>query len=96
MIRWMKAASQAFRVEVLTTRDIADWTEFSTEWVRRAINAGVTAPDGRTVKLEAETVSRTGRRRIYRVYRGAFIDFLTAIGWTRIPGQRTAGMHEMI
>jgi len=79
--------------EALTARDCADWMGCSTEWIRRAINTGVTAADGATmVKLAAATVSSTGRRRTYRVYRQDFIAFLTAIGWSKIPGQH-ATMH---
>ena len=78
---------------MLTARDCADWMGCSTEWIRRAINTGVTAADGTTmVKLAAETVSRTGRRRTYRVARQNFIAFLTAIGWSQIPGQH-ATLH---
>jgi hypothetical protein len=74
--------------EVLTARDCADWMGCSTEWIRRAINTGVTAADGAvTVKLVAATVSGTGRRKFYRVYRDDFIAFLTAIGWSKLPGQ---------
>ena len=76
-----------FGDEVLTARDCADWMGYSTEWIRRAIKTGVTAPDGTVVKLEAETVSLTGRRRVHRIYRDDFITFLIAIGWTRIPGE---------
>jgi hypothetical protein len=85
--RSFAGARPRWSVEVLTTRDCADWVGYSTEWIRRAINAGVTAPSGRTVKLEAATV-RSGRRRCYRVYREAFVDFLITIAWTKIPGQR--------
>jgi hypothetical protein len=79
----------AFQVEVLSTGDCADWMGYSREYVRRAIHRGVTAPDGTTLKLEAET-ARTGPRRSYRIYRDAFIAFLTAIGWKRIPGAARA------
>jgi hypothetical protein len=71
--------------DVLTVRDCAEWMGCSTEWIRRAINTGVTAPDRSTVKLAAETLSGTGRRRTHRVYRDDFIAFLTAIGWSKIP-----------
>jgi hypothetical protein len=71
--------------DVLSVRDCAEWMGCSTEWIRRAIKTGVTAPDGTLVKLEAETLSGTGRRRTHRVYRDEFIAFLTRIGWTRIP-----------
>jgi hypothetical protein len=78
----------AFQVEVLTTGDCASWMGYSTQFVRNAIRQGVTAPDGTTAKLAAEaTVSLRARRRVYRVYRDAFIAFLTAIGWSHIPGQ---------
>jgi hypothetical protein len=77
----------AFQVEVLTTRDCADWMGYSTQWVRQAITRGVTAADGRTLKLAADAMSLTARRPTFRVYRDDFITFLTAIGWKRIPGQ---------
>jgi hypothetical protein len=79
---------------VLTARDCADWMGCSTEWIRRAINTGVTAADGTTmVKLAAQTVSGTGRRRTYRIYRDDFIIFLTAIGWSRLPGSHSTMVH---
>jgi hypothetical protein len=57
----------------------------STEWIRRAINTGVTAPDGTTVQLQTICTASQGRRRIYKVLRDDFIAFLTAIGWQKIP-----------
>jgi hypothetical protein len=74
-------------VEVLTTRDCADWMGCSLEWVRHCINVGVTTPTGGTVKLAAAAV-RTGRRRLYRVYRDQFMAFLIALRWPRIPRPR--------
>jgi hypothetical protein len=70
----------------LTVRDCADWMGYSTEWVRRAIHRGVTAPDGSTVKLAA--VSLRGRvRRSHRIHLDDFVAFLLAIGSSKIPRQ---------
>jgi hypothetical protein len=78
----------------LTVRDCADWMGYSTEWVRRAIHRGVTAPDGSTVKLAA--VSLPGRlRRSHRIHLDDFVAFLLAIGSTKIPRQHaTYPRHE--
>ena len=67
----------------LTTRDCADWTGMTTDWVRAAIDEGVPI-GGRTVRLEAESLD-VGRRRIHRIHLDHFITFLRAIGWKRIP-----------
>jgi hypothetical protein len=75
------------RPEALTTRDCAEWMGYTTQFIRNAITRGVTAADGTTVKLEAETTARTARRKSYRVYRDNFTGFLIAIGWSHIPGQ---------
>jgi hypothetical protein len=67
----------------LTTRACADWMGFTTEWVRAAIDEGV-GVGGRVVRLEAETLRLNGRRS-HRIHLDAFITFLQAIGWKRIP-----------
>jgi hypothetical protein len=69
-----------------TTRACADYVAFTPEWIRTAINEGVVI-DGQRVKLEAETVT-TGARRIYRIHVDKWSDFLTAIGWQRLPARR--------
>jgi hypothetical protein len=69
-----------------TTRACADYVAFTPEWIRVAITKGVVI-DGKRVKLEAETVT-TGARRIHRVHVDKFADFLSAIGWTRLPARR--------
>jgi hypothetical protein len=67
----------------LTTRACADWMGFSPDWIRAAIDEGVTVR-GHLVKLDAEILTMNGRRS-HRVHLDAFIVFLTAIGWKRIP-----------
>jgi hypothetical protein len=67
----------------LTTRDVADWMGHSTSWVRAAIDEGYWVSGG-LVRLEAETLTINGRR-THRVHLDAFIRFLRAIGWKRIP-----------
>jgi hypothetical protein len=69
-----------------TTRACADYVGFTQEWIRIAINEGVVI-NGKRVRLEAETVM-TGTRRIHRVHVDKFSDFLSAIGWTRLPARR--------
>jgi hypothetical protein len=69
----------------LTTRLIADYLAMTTEWVRNAIDNGVTVP-GRLlpVKLEAETLTINGRK-VHRIHHDRFRAFCQAIGWARIP-----------
>ena len=55
----------------------------TTEWVRQAIDHGVTVL-GSTVKLEAETLALSGRRAI-RIHQDQFRAFLQAIGWKHLP-----------
>lgn len=76
----------------LTTRDCATWLNVGTQWVRDAIDVGVWAPGG-LVKLQAETLTLNGRR-IHRVHLDAFVSFLKAIGWRRLPGRRAFGPSE--
>jgi hypothetical protein len=66
-----------------TTRACADYVRFTPEWIRVAIVEGVVI-DGQCVKLEAETIT-TGARRLYRIHVDKFADFLSAIGWKRLP-----------
>jgi hypothetical protein len=87
----MSTEQRAFQMEMLSTGDVAGWVGYSTQCVRHWINVGVTAPSGVTVKLEAATVSRSGRRRSYRVSRQAFVSFLKEIRWPHIPGQHATG-----
>jgi hypothetical protein len=69
----------------LTTRLCADFLAMTTEWVRNAIDNGVTVP-GRLlpVKLEAETLTINGRR-VHRIHHDRFRAFCQDIGWARIP-----------
>jgi hypothetical protein len=57
----------------------------TTEWVRNAIDNGVTVP-GRLlpVKLEAETLIINGRK-VHRIHHDRFRAFCQALGWARIP-----------
>ena len=71
----------------LTTRDCADWMGLTTEFIRGAIDEGVSV-HGHQVHLGAETVT-LNRRRIHRIHLDDFVTFLQAIGWKRIP-RRTA------
>jgi hypothetical protein len=69
----------------LTTRLCADWCGMTTAWVREAIDVGHQLPGRRErVKLEAETIT-LNRRRVHRIHLDAFIAFLRAIGWRRLP-----------
>jgi hypothetical protein len=68
-----------------STGDCADYLGFTREWVRVAIDEGVLV-DGRRVRLAAETVT-TGSRRIYRIHLDQFCEFLSAIGWQRLPAR---------
>jgi len=68
----------------LTTRACATYLGFSDQWVRAAIADGVVV-HGTRVQLEAEVLTFGSRRRIYRIHRDAFLDFLRAIGWSRLP-----------
>lgn len=52
-------------------------------WIRSAINQGVTH-QGRRVTLEAETLELNGRN-MHRIHVDAFITFLKAIHWKRLP-----------
>jgi hypothetical protein len=67
----------------LTTRACADFMGFTPEWIRCAIDAGVTV-DGRRVQLAAETLT-IGSRRTHRIHVDQFVRFLDAIGWKRMP-----------
>lgn len=71
----------------LTPRECADFTGFTSQWIRDAINHGVDVA-GDTVKLEAEVLVLNGRTN-YRVYEQDFVTFLKAIGWKHLP-RRTA------
>lgn len=68
---------------VLTSRACADWMGFTPAWIRIAIDRGVTVRR-RRVKLEAETLTLNGRR-LHRIHQDRFREFLTAIGWKRLP-----------
>jgi hypothetical protein len=76
----------------LTTRDCADWMGLSTEWVRAAIDEGVRV-NGHQIRLEAEGVRVNGRQ-LRRVHLDAFIAFLHAIGWRRVP--RSPRLHAAL
>lgn len=67
----------------LTTRDCADFMGLSSEFIRQAIDDGVAVQDTR-VRLEAESLD-LGSRRVHRIHLDAFITFLKAIGWKRLP-----------
>lgn len=67
----------------MTAQACADYLGFTREWIRVAIVDGVLV-NGHVVKLEAEIVP-SGSRRSYRIHADKFIDFLTAIGWKRMP-----------
>lgn len=64
---------------------------FTPEWIRGAIDEGVHV-GGRPVKLEAETLTLKGRR-IHRIHLDAFVSFLRAIGWQRLP-KRASGPNR--
>lgn len=76
----------------LTTRACADWMGFTTEWVRGAIDEGVSI-SGHVVKLEAETLTINGRRS-HRIHLDHFRTFLRAIGWMRIPRLPRSLVHR--
>lgn len=59
----------------LTTRDCADWMGVGTDFIRGAIEDG---------QLQAEDVRVNGKRLI-RVHLDAFVAYLRAIGWKRLP-----------
>jgi hypothetical protein len=67
----------------LTTRECGDWMGMSPKWVRDAIVYGHHVK-GAIVFLEAESVV-VNRRTVHRIYLDRFAEFLTAIGWSRIP-----------
>lgn len=67
----------------LTPRECADFTNFTPQWVRDAINRGFEV-NGSIVKLEAEILVLNGRTN-YRIYEQDFITFLKAIGWKHLP-----------
>lgn len=68
---------------MLTARACADSIGFTPEWIRGAITKGV-AVRGRVVTLEAEALTINGRR-VYRIHLAKFVEFLTSIGWKRLP-----------
>lgn len=53
-------------------------------WIRSAITEGVPV-GGRLVKLEAEILAVSRRRRMIRIHLDRFVVFLIAIGWRRLP-----------
>ncbi len=60
----------------LSTRDLARWLGTTTEYVRGEIVDG---------KLPFENISRSPRRREYRVRLSDFVAYLQARGRTRFP-----------
>ena len=82
-MRLWVSVRQPFFSRPLTARDCADWMGFTPAWIRKAINDGVTV-HGRTVKLEAETLSVNGRT-THRIHEHKFTEFLQAIGWKHLP-----------
>jgi len=68
----------------LTTRACADFMGYTSEWIRGAIDEGVVVR-GTLVKLEAETIRHGARRRTYRIHADKFVEFLRALGWSRLP-----------
>jgi hypothetical protein len=73
----------------LTPRACADFTGFTSQWIRDAINHGVDV-EGVLVTLEAEVLLLNGRTN-YRIYEQDFVTFLKAIGWKHLP-RRTAAL----
>lgn len=82
----MQCSERPRQTSPWSTRACADYLGFTPEWVRRAIDDGVTIAGGQRVQLEAETIVICGRRR-HRVHRDAFVRFLRAIGWQRLPSE---------
>lgn len=73
------------------THECGDWMGTGDDYIRDAINQGVWSSKlGRIVQLKAEFVpgrSLTSRTEP-RIYYEDFVDFLKAIGWSRLPGRR--------
>lgn len=74
----------------LTPRDCANFTGFTSQWIRDAINAGVDVAGVRVI-LAAERLVLNGRTN-YRVYEQDFVTFLQAIGWKHLPRRSVASL----